>query len=347
MNQAAGRYAYPRIIPGIIEAKFYTPQFQGANSAPAQAYLWLGGELVTAGAQNAIGLAGNDAAGAYHVIGHKNGPNAFVALGAEAAGNFPIATTPGTGAKIASYAFTSEYLFGQFNSKAGAAARFADCWMNGAGFGQSGAWDGGECCGWATSSAGMSVNNLQGNLKGGLFLCSLNGEQRMHQVLPFGDAAAPAGQAQSRFDRQLWSDWDDSTTLGGAFVAPAALSNWVDLWADGPVELGTTDCASGTFSLRRVTRDMTQDLAAPADTPLLTAAALAAWGGAGVVPTFNRAAGTTADGTLELLRTIKGCMLSLNRNAVMAGTDAAAAPNNAAVPTALFGPTFYNAYLAQ
>jgi len=346
INQAAGRYTYPRIIPGIIEAKFWNPQFRAGNSVPVQAYLWLGGELA-ATAVPSIGAQGVDGLGAFQVFGHKNAVAlANGTIAAEGPATFPVAGNlaayGNAGAKISSYAFTSEYLFGQFNQKAGNATAFADCWLNGAGFGQAGAWDGGECCGWATSAAGMSINNLQGNLKGGLRLCSLNGEQRMHQILPFGDALAAAGRAQSRFDRQLWGDYDDLNALGGAFAGVRA--DWVDLWTDGPLELGTTDCASGSFSLRRVTQNMSQALDFAGAEAVLAGPA-AGWNGTS--PVANRTAASSNDGTLELLQTIKGCMLSLNRNARMCGTDLAAAPNNAAVPTALFGPTFYNAYLAQ
>lgn len=386
MNRAAGRYAYPRIVPGVLEAKWWNPNFREAGSVPVQAYLWLGGEVIAA-TDRAIGITGADQDNVFQVFGHKGwaavnaNPGEFhnlafgtTALGVEGPANFPVAgalAAPygNAGARISNYAFTSEYLFGQFNQKPGAGGqRFADCWLNGAGFGQSGSWDGGYCCGWVIQGAGMSINNLQGNLKGGISLCSVNGENWTHARLPYGRPTNQAdgnARAWSRFDRQLWGDWDDQRSaeggVGGAFDAPAdpnqiGRANFNDLWVDGPFELGTTDCASGQFSLRRITQDMTVALdfagaeAVLAGLPVApapgTAVAVNTW--AGQRPSDSRAGALSQnDGTLELLQTIKGCMLALNRNARMCGTDLQAAPNTAQVPTALFGPAFYDAYLAQ
>jgi len=362
INSGAGKYAYPRIIPGIIEAKWYNPTCKTAKSVQAQGYLWLGGELalVTAGAglQTIGGFGMTDGTPAtFEVIGHKNAPQTYVAPTAGAAVNTLAGLTAGAGAQVWNYAFTSEYLFGQFNQKAGTALAFADTWMNGAGFGTAGAFDTRDaCCGWGTGDAGIALDGLQGNLKGGVFVCSENGDDKNH-THPFGGInllGAPVAEAPSQFERQLWASYDVvlPTTGGTGIFAAGDQARYNDLWVDGPFALTTTDCISGTWSIRRVTKDMTAALATTAggeDAVFATAASLAAWTGIGAVPSDDRAGSLVGsyDGTLELLETIKGCMKALSKNAKMAGGDTDAAPNNAKVPTALFGPTFYNAYLAQ
>jgi len=141
------------------------------------------------------------------------------------------------------------YLFGQHNTfnrfdntgAQPAVCAFGDAWLNGAGFG-SGTATGTACCGWGTVAGGF--NSISGNLKGGLFLCSISGY--------------PANSALGYFALGLEDLYraDVGNTLTKAVqgdLAAADLPADENLWADGDIALNTTDVASGTWTLKRRT----------------------------------------------------------------------------------------------
>ena len=143
------------------------------------------------------------------------------------------------------------YLFGQHNTynrwanttvdPAGSTGihAFGDAWMNGAGFGTIGTAVAGLCCGWETSAGGSSVKSLSGNLKGGLFLCSIGGD------------VANLGWFALGYESLYKSD--DGNALGKAVqgdLAAAEVPEDEITWADGDLSLSTTDVVSGSWTLK-------------------------------------------------------------------------------------------------
>ncbi len=143
------------------------------------------------------------------------------------------------------------YLFGQHNTynrwantglePAGSTGiyAFGDAWMNGAGFGTTGTAVAGLCCGWETKAGGSSVKSLSGNLKGGLFLCSIGGYIANVEWFALGL-------------EDLYKS-DNGNALGkavqGDLVAAEDPEDEVT-WADGDIALSTTDVVSGSWTLK-------------------------------------------------------------------------------------------------
>jgi len=155
------------------------------------------------------------------------------------------------------------YLFGQHNVynkfvadteppannnvlPAGSIYAFGDAWMNGAGFG-NGAGKATLCCGWGALSGGF--NAISGNLKGGLFLCSIGGRpantRAGYFTLGLEDYfASDVGAANLAKVKQ----GDDNVVADiGTPEDPEADEV---TWADGEFALSTTDVVSGTWSLK-------------------------------------------------------------------------------------------------
>ena len=143
------------------------------------------------------------------------------------------------------------YLFGQhntYNRWANTAAvpagstgiwAFGDAWMNGAGFGTVGTTTPGLCCGWDIKAGGTGVKSLSGNLKGGLFLCSIG-----------GDIANVGWFALGLED--LYKS-DNGNALGKAVQGDLVTAEDPEdevTWADGDIALSTTDVVSGSWTLK-------------------------------------------------------------------------------------------------
>ena len=156
---------------------------------------------------------------------------------------------PGVGTRSYGTFGSTLYLFGQHNTYTRwdntgaqpAVCAFGDAWLNGAGFG-SGTATGTACCGWGTVAGGF--NSISGNLKGGLFLCSISGY--------------PANSILGYFALGLEDLYrsDVGNTLSKAVQGDLAAAEAVfdeNLWADGDIALNTTDVASGTWTLKRRT----------------------------------------------------------------------------------------------
>lgn len=283
-------YQFARILPGVIEAKWYDDKLSGANGAfPAQGYLYIGGE-VTAAYRGTTFDATKDgvAVGGYTARQMTNWQRLQ-----------PVATTPLYG--IDDYFFTSAYLFGQYNQPSWAnptqVEEFGDTWMNHAGLGKAAYFNNIKlCCGKGKGSAGTVIDNLAGSLKVGIYLCSENGEDDSHS---FGFNRTGA------VEDQLWkSVLVNDPTLAIKYnvgPVPTALQK-LDMWADGSLDLGTTDVGTGTWSMKRTINLAAPALTAPELAVITTATA------ADPVHQWGLAAPTT---TLPLIQAIKGAFVAL------------------------------------
>ena len=144
------------------------------------------------------------------------------------------------------------YLFGQHNTynkwantglaPAGSTGiyAFGDAWLNGAGFGTIGTVASGLCCGWETKAGGSNVKSLSGNLKGGLFLCSIGGY------------VANVGWFALGLEDLYTSDNGNALGKANQGDASGAAEDPEDevTWADGDIALSTTDVVSGTWTLK-------------------------------------------------------------------------------------------------
>lgn len=243
LNRSAEKdYRYVRILPGIIDASWYSskvlPDYNRVGtlrktSVAAQGYLYLGGDMTDtlAGAT----FAGDTLADIEKTIGVGNyAQRAFIS--SLQSGNL-------LKQGIDDYFFTSCYLFGKYNQpdwnfdKDGASSVdyrwfFADAWLNGAGLGKA-SYSSEGCCG--RTGAGYVLDSLTGNLKAGLYLCGLSG------------ATAPVHDYLYVFGEQIWAE----TWKGSAALGTGARVNTADTWADGELDLGTTDVGYGTWSIKR------------------------------------------------------------------------------------------------
>ena len=313
MNSSAeAAYRTPRILPAILEAKWWNPNIAaaaranavlgaggvglaGAGSVTTEGYLYVGGEITAA-------LAGGFDGDVFVA------PQTRVLKSSNSDGTIPPANTLVNA--IDDHFFTSCYLFGKFNQPnwtAGAVVPFADAWMNGAGFGK-GKWDATACCGRA--QAGWELSTLQGNLKAGLFLCSENGE--------LWDHANNLG-----LDQQYWVEADPTNPT------PAVPNE--DIWADGLLDLGTTDVGFGTWSIKR--RANFQGLALTADERAQITGAAPAW-----------ALAATQQGlaTAGLMGYIKRAATMLKSDVTLLGD---AVGDGSSGDVALINQQFYNNYL--
>lgn len=231
-NRSAEKdYRYVRILPGIIDASWYSSKDiseKKAASVAAQGYLYLGGDMTA----QLAGATFTGETGTYIANDVANyAQRAFIA--SLQSGN---ALAQG----IDDYFFTSCYLFGQYNQPDwnfdtdGASSVqyrwfFADAWLNGAGLGKA-SYSSKACCGRKT--AGYVLESLTGNLKAGLYLCGLSGLDDDHGYL-------------NVFGEQIWAEnWKNAWS-------GTPHQNTADTWADGELDLGTTDVGYGTWSIKR------------------------------------------------------------------------------------------------
>ena len=247
-GSAESKYRFVRIVPGIIEASWYTTKALVSNqqinktytgSLTAQGYLYLGGDVTSA-------YVGSTFSAGSLTESEWNANLTSVARSfvASLQGRLAVPTFG-----IDDYFFTSCYLFGQFNqpdwnydavdfAASGYKYRyfFADAWMNGAGFGKASYSSTiGACCGKIDVDGGFVLDTLSGNLKAGLYLCSVSGSDIAHAKIP-------------GWDDQLWAEAGDGVDANGDPILVK------DTWADGNLDLGTTDVGFGTWSIKRNTK---------------------------------------------------------------------------------------------
>lgn len=308
-SKAESKLRFPKILPAVMDAKWIDTKFaknHNATTGLAEGTLFVGGDNILAIREK------------YEIpaAGHILNATALTA---------PAANTPGLSA-IADYAWTSIYLFGQFNGPnwfqtSGVSPMDAfeqawdanlpvgiatwnnattpktvvnfyhDTWMNGAGVGKYGTPDpvGDLCCGLVKVNQNRIVTQLSGNLKGGIFLCTENG---------IGVNSA----AYNWFDGEAWEDQfaccreEVSGTLLGTFIT--AGDKWQnDLWQDGALEQETTDVCYGTWQIK-YNASFLSKIAVELSTDQLR--------------TINPVVGTEA-----LWACINGAALKLNKNATL------------------------------
>lgn len=239
INKSAERsFRSPKIMPAQLDVKTAVTSVSGSGSkvttkVVAEAYFYAGPFAAFPDANNPWDAAFDDGADYMFNNGAANG-----AAGVRAYGT--------VGSTL--------YLFGQHNTynrftnngvlPAGSILAFGDAWMNGAGFGR-GSGTTSLCCGWGAVDGGFGA--VSGNLKGGLFLCSISGY--------------PANTALGYFALGLEDVF--KSDVGGANLAKTVqgddAANAEDpedqvTWADGDIALSTTDVVSGTWTLKPAAR---------------------------------------------------------------------------------------------
>ncbi len=289
-------YRFVRIVPGIIEAEWYTAKALATGavigksykgSLNAQGYLYLGGEMVSAFVGSKF-TSGNATA---NEIGWDDEQRAFVDS---------LQTTTALTIGIDDYFFTSCYLFGQYNQPdwdyltSDTCATtwkyrwfFGDAWMNGAGFGKA-SYNSKmtACCGRGSVTGGLTLDSLSGNLKAGLYLCSVSGSDILHTTAPY---------------------WEDQLWVEGASDPQACHLYKKDTWADGNLDLATTDVGYGTWSIKRNTKLAAKAVVAAdeADTIVATDCQAAVYG-------YIKAAALALDKNVVLFGSpISGAMINL------------------------------------
>ena len=433
MNKSAEKQIrMPRIIPGILEAKWYDDKANGQTTVPAQGYLYLGGETVArshklfdtgiewyTGEQTEEGFSTTNKLFARSFEGFRGTKFAYTDA-MPGVSNFrhfydnqrleqyqglparlrkavddgeltygaAIAKLDGASSSwhdlwnvnenpynedvsegyvtrtaefgIDDYWFTSCYLFGQYNQPAwnrNSIEEFADCWMNGAGFGKAGTVKGKytACCGRGViikDAKPWAIKQLSGNLKAGIYLCTENGDDSSHAAIV---------QRTGILEDQLWLDvvqnsWfgvdeEDRTRTTGLDAEYLSLDgNWMtkqDIWADGNLDLATTDVGSGTWSIKATTAldNLIKDsvMGFPSN----------AWG----YEFFDEETGKpyyvednrfkTPDLTLPLLCTIDAAMTKLDKTC-KSGIKLFGNPvGNGEKAEGLIGYSFYKNYLAE
>lgn len=311
LNRSAEKdYRYVRILPGIIDASWYSnkvlPDYtRKPTSVAAQGYLYLGGDMT--GTLAGATFTGTDTESTLPYIEKKIGskvigsgdyvPRTFIP-------SFQSGSSLAQG--IDDYFFTSCYLFGKYNQPDwnfvtdGASSVlyrwfFADAWLNGAGLGKA-SYSSEGCCG--LTDAGYVLESLTGNLKAGLYLCGLSGSM------------APEHQYLFVFGKQIWEEnWTED--------AGNMRANKADTWADGELDLGTTDVGYGTWSIKRNAKFAKVSIKAE-DLP----------GGAGWTGTFDA----------SVYPFIKAAAQKLDKNVVLFGNP---------IKGALINEEFHNTYLVK
>jgi hypothetical protein len=239
INKSAEKdFRAPKIMPAQLDVKTATTSITGGGSTVktkvvAEAYFYAGPFAAFPDANNPWDAAYDDGADYMFNNGAANG-----AAGVRAYGT--------VGSTL--------YLFGQHNTynrfynagtlPAGSILAFGDAWMNGAGFGK-GSGTTSLCCGWGAVDGGFGA--ISGNLKGGLFLCSISGY--------------PANTVLGYFALGLEDVF--KSDVGAANLAKtvqgdnaAVVDDPADevTWADGDIALSTTDVVSGTWTLKPAAR---------------------------------------------------------------------------------------------
>ena len=242
MNKSAEKdFRRPKIMPAQLDVKTATTSVSGSASkiktkVVAEAYFYAGpfasvpdsyvvwdnaydaglDYMFYSGAANGVSKRSYGTAGStLYLFGQHNTYNRYLAFDSVKPNNTHLMPAGDTGI----------YAFG-------------DAWMNGAGFGK-GSGETTLCCGWGAVDGGFGT--LSGNLKGGLFLCSISGY--------------PANTALGYFALGLEDVFASDVgnkltklTFGDDYGAGEPEDE--NLWADGDIALATTDAVSGTWTLK-------------------------------------------------------------------------------------------------
>ena len=322
-SKAEADVRFPKIIPSVLDAKWIDTKFSVVNGARnpatsgiAEGYLYSGGNFGIATRPQLDLLMDAVNSGRGHVTDRVDNGGALLA----------------NARMIGDYAWTSLWLFGKYNMPTGltglwdisqgaidtgaSAANlpltnlfapggffFHDTWMNGSGFGKYSAGKVKEpCCGYASAASTAVLETLSGNLKGGLLLCTENGTYFQNGI--YNHLAGGIWEDQFFCARMGTGVAGDPTN--GAFSAGDAEPQQ-DLWQDGELELNTSDCISGTWSIKLTNRNLATVNPITRDdlNDGLGLAVPAAW--AEDVP-----------GLRVLLSTIKGAAFALNSKTIFA-----------------------------
>ena len=281
----------PKIIPAVLEAKRLDTKFKNDKTGGllqegiAEGMLFAGGDLM-AGENFYSGVSTNgmdfltqtypdDIQGG--VRQKLDNGNNFL----NSTNSTPTLLQP---AFYADYAWTSCYLFGEYNGPQFAGfwsnaqlsidqkqriitgnsflgtgapgdAFYHDTWLNHAGIGtykQTKGSAASVCCGLTGGAqAGKFVlNDLAGNFKGGIFLCSENGFQQDDGIYNWfkgvwwEDQFFSAGAGKD-------ASWAGRGTNAIWYVAGDLSQD--DVWTDGDIEVNTTDVAFGSWSITLTT----------------------------------------------------------------------------------------------
>lgn len=266
----------PKILPAILDAKWLDTAFtknHTAKSGLAEGTLFIGGDMV-----GTVRPKLEKVGGVVSELHDENTCGGYAAVASD-----PTAKTPGAVA-LADYAWTSIYLFGQFNgpnwfAEGGVSpfdvfekawddnlpetvARnlaenwgdpnnlpvnyFHDTWMNGAGIGK---WEKEA----DTTSGDLCCGLKKQTTVGGKVLKSLTGNLKGGLFLCTENGIDAESTTYNWFDGVAWEDQFNCERLvpAGKF-SPDAWQN--DLWQDGTVEQETTDVIYGNWSIKLNTK---------------------------------------------------------------------------------------------
>ena len=288
-SSAEANVRAPKIMPAVIDAKRIDTKFSNtAAGGPriqngiAEGILFVGGDLMAYGNRQGVASATSIlptdtiAGGVRPKLEARGAFNTLSTITPNAAPPPANTITIGTvmPAFYADYAWTSCYLFGEYNGPQwsglwqnaqlsidskqriqtnnafGLGSPFYhDTWLNHAGIGtytQLDGVDGEICCGLSLGDVAgdFVLDSLSGNFKGGIFLCSDDGFE----------------QRAATYNSFLATWWEDQFWAPG--ISQAENLGWVlagdydqpDVWTDGDIELNTTDVAYGSWSIKRTTR---------------------------------------------------------------------------------------------
>ena len=312
-SKAEKSVRFPKLLPAVLDAKWLEGKMSSkhtvrelSSSLLAEGYLYVGGDF-----------SGN--------AGNLRPQLDLLAAGVAER----TAPTLNQARMIGDYAWQSMWLFGMYNmpliasdgaggfaSDAWVAAQtdidrvepiptayalrrpfFHDTWMNGSGFGKATTSSREYCCGFR-EAPGPVLQSLSGNLKGGLFLCTENGTRLVPHYFWWLQGVPEYWWEDQFFCARL----NDNTGTWDAIDI-----DQTDLWQDGELELNTTDCISGTWSIKRCNKNIAMDVTA-AELNRLGLALVAGWT-------------EDAPGLFDLVSTIKGAALTLNKNATFTGAS--------------------------
>lgn len=319
-NSAEKVVRFPKLLPAVIDAKWIDTKFKVTNlgrrvpatSGIAEGYLYVGGDFGAA-TRPQLDLLIDPANPqstypADRVVDALGGPNPNLLPQARMIGD---------------YRWQSLWLFGKYNMPLVATAAltnwqnvqaaieanlplpngyvagrpfFHDAWLNGAGFGK---YVGGSkklCCGNRDLNAPV-LQTLSGNLKGGLFLCTENGD-----VIDGGQYFKFAAGNPADF-------WEDQffcvrSQTGLATYELLGDIEQHDLWQDGELELNTSDVISGSWSIKLVNTNPTATVSYQDMQNLNNGVA------------FANPLSEDAPNLLTLLETIKGAAQKLNSQVI-------------------------------
>ena len=307
-SKAESFIRFPKILPAVLDAKWIDDKFETAKKGLAEGYLYVGGDVVAGQIRPSLDIYDGILTGGTRtpakgfisdydwtsiwLFGKYNGPF-FFNSGSSTLENAQAAIDGAQPADLVQpFTVGADQWF------------FHDTWMNGSGLGY---WAAGKlnkpCCGMSGGQMGPMygkkitakvLDNLSGNLKGGIFLCTENGTYSDELENSYGYGTLAGLVWEDQFFTQRW-DKNGANPDSAGWIAGGD-TDTIDLWQDGDLELNTGDVITGTWSIKLTTALKTVAVSATELTDLGAASAT-----------------EDAKGLRTLLATIKGAASDLSK----------------------------------